>query len=112
MPEQRHSNLSKIGVVVLKQTSQCLNMLWRFHHCNKLVQDDGHHLPMLNQHGIFKNLMKIIENYIVFLVLPLMWHYKPNPYLFLHWVMDIMPFATKMLDYPSTIIHTPMFDKT
>ncbi len=27
MPEQRHSNLSKIGAVVSKKTSQCLNML-------------------------------------------------------------------------------------
>jgi len=34
-----------------EQKSQCLNVFQRFHCCNKLMQDNYHHLPMVNQHG-------------------------------------------------------------
>jgi hypothetical protein len=83
----------------------------RFYQWNKFVQNDGHHLLEMNQHGIFMNLVKIIKNRIASFVLPLMWRFEPEPYYFLHWIKDIMPFATKISNYPSIIVQNPMFGK-
>jgi len=110
--EQCHSRLSKTeakdGATVPKQISQRSTMLRRFRQRHKFVQNDGHHLPMMDQHGIFTNLYKIIENQIVSLVFPLRWGYNPKAYYLPHRVGDTMPRGMKMLDYLSVVLETQM----
>jgi len=128
MPEEHHSRLSRTwpwnGATISKQISQRVNMLRRFRRGNKPMQKDGHHLPMVNQHAIFMHLFKIMEIRIPSFVFPSCDVACPSPitfciksrtlcpsYYFLHWVRDVVPFATKMLDYSRILIETPMFGR-
>jgi hypothetical protein len=110
--EQRHSRLSKTGAedgaIVLKEISQRSNMLRRFRWRHKFVQNDGHHLPVMDQHGIFTDFYKIVENWIMFLVFPLRWRYDLEAYYLLYRVEDTVPHSTKMSDYPSIVFETSM----
>jgi len=112
VPEQRHSRFSRTraedGATVPKEISQRSNMLRRFRWWHKFVQNDDHHLPMMDQHGIFTNFYKIVENRIMSLVFPFRWRCDPEAYYLLHWVRDIVPRDTKMSDYPSAVLETPM----
>jgi hypothetical protein len=84
VPKQRHSRLLKRGAedgaTVPKEISQRSNMFQRFRGWNKFVQNDGYHLPVVDQHGIFMDFLKIINNRIAPLVLPFRGCCNPEAY--------------------------------
>jgi hypothetical protein len=76
------------------------------------MQNDGHHLLVVDQHGIFMDLLKIIKNRITPLVLPLRGHCDHEAYDLPHRIRDAVPRGTEMSDYPSTVVETPVLGET
>jgi hypothetical protein len=58
------------------------------------------------------DLLKIVENQITPFVLPLKGHCDPEVYDLPYRVRDVIPRGTKMSNYPSIVVETPMLGKT
>jgi hypothetical protein len=112
VPKQRHSRLrrtsAKHGSVIPKEISQGLNVLRSFSRRNKCMQNDDHHLPIVDQHRIFTNLLKILEIWIMPLVFLWRRGRDAHAYYLTHGVRDTMPDSTKMSDNTSIFLGPPM----
>ncbi len=112
VPKQRHLKLRrtgvKHGVAILKEISQGLNVLRSFNRRNKCMQNDGHHLPIMDQHRVFTNLLKILEIRIMSLVFLWRWGRDAHAYYLMHRVRDTMPGSTKLSDNGGTFLGSPM----
>ncbi len=64
---------------------------------------------MVNEHAIFTQFFEITEIGICSLVLPFVGNCVSEPYHLPHGTRDIMPFAAKMPNDPSTLTGTPIF---
>jgi hypothetical protein len=71
------------------------------------MQNDGHHLPIVDQHRVFTNLLKILEIWIMSLVFLWRWGRDAHAYYLMHGVRDTMPSSTKMSNNGSTFL-SPM----
>ncbi len=72
------------------------------------MQNDGHHLPIVDQHRVFTNLLKILEIWIMSLVFLWRRGRDAHAYYLTHGVRDTMPGSTKMSDNTSTFLGPPM----
>ncbi len=61
------------SAAVPKEISERLNVFRSFSGRNKCMQNDGHHLPIMDQHRVFIKLLKILKIRIISLVFLLKW---------------------------------------
>ncbi|CAM6054074.1 unnamed protein product [Sphagnum tenellum] len=104
LPRARADDRSTIA----KEVSQCSSVLERFPRRYEPVQNNGNHVPVVDEHGILANLSKIAEKWIDPLVLRFRGRRDPEPYHSVHGLRDAVASGTKMSDDPGAVVEALM----
>jgi hypothetical protein len=86
-------------------------MFRRFPGRYESVQNNGNHVPIVNEHGILADLSKTVQKQIDPLVLCLRGHQDPEPYHSAHGLRDAVASDTKMSDDPGVVVEAPMLGR-
>jgi hypothetical protein len=112
VPKEHHLGLPRARAddrsTVPKEVSQGSDVLERFPGRHEPVQNNGNHVPLVNEHGILADLPKTVEKRIDPLVLRFRGRRDPEPYHFTHGLRDAVASGTKMSNDPGAVVEAPV----
>jgi hypothetical protein len=83
-------------------------VLGRFPGRHEPVQNNGNHVPLVNEHGILVDLPKTVQKQIDPLVLRFRGRRDPEPYHFTHGLRDAVASGAKMSNDPGALVEAPV----